>query len=169
MISLLVLLKYSVLYCKGIPLPIFFDVNAKKDVYARFVSCFGLFVISSGSVGTTPGARGHALFFLCCAAWSVGAILRKVAITMMHWLTSELHRRLGIFHNAFKSASRYLWNIQWADWGTAPTTRQISQRGYKGPATGRHAGCCSPLHFCTAMSGRSLQLSYPGLDMEEIQ
>lgn len=52
--------------------------------------CFVLFLLWSGPV------------------WSVGAILRKVAITMMHWLTSELLRRLGNFHNAFKSASWYL-------------------------------------------------------------
>lgn len=88
--------------------------------------------------------------------WSAGAILRKAVITMMHWLTGELHRRLGNFHSAFKSASRYsktrLRIIQWAGWGSVPASRQISQRGHKGSGAGSHTGCFSPLCFTAAVS-----------------
>lgn len=62
MISLFALLKYSVLHSKLISPSNIFDANAFRDIYAFFVPCFGLSLISS--VGTTPGARGHALFSL---------------------------------------------------------------------------------------------------------
>lgn len=88
--------------------------------------------------------------------WSVGAILRKVDITMMHWLTSELHRRFSDFHNAFKSASQYLkmwlWNIKWAGRGTVPAT-PADNRGCTGSGAGRHAGCFSLLCFTADVSG----------------
>lgn len=87
------------------------DANVNRDIYACFS---GLSVINSGSVGTTPEPEDM-LCSLSAVVWSSlvcwGHFLRKVVITMMHWLTSELHRRLGKFPQRILNLRHDAWGL----------------------------------------------------------
>ena len=89
--------------------------------------------------------------------WSVGGFFsRKVAVTMMHWLTAELHRRFGNFRNALKICVTILVEYTMSRLeALSQFTWQISQRGSKGSGL---AGCFSPPCFTAS----ALLLSHPG-------
>ena len=116
----------------------------------------GLSLTSCVSVGTT--SRPEAI--LCSLS-----LLSPGPVCRGHF-EEDGHNNDALTHQAARQFPQRIsdlrHDIQWADWGAAPATRQISQRGYRGSDSGRHTVFFSPLCFTAAVAGFGPLLSYPG-------